>query len=441
MNSFLILGSVFTPISIVVILLSFNPQRALGLVNDNANNKSKPKTFSSEGLSQSPKSIVSVWNNVIDVDHLAPLLDDESRRIGLGHQVFCRSSLATPQSNDRSSSSSNNNIIEQTLDSILTELNDDAKYVEYWTRREWLSIHAHADVDEYRAKQEQKSGETIQSGFRYPRNGHVLYLQVGSKVRGPTCIFPDRRSGGDLLRKTSTIQSTKNSAVVNASNENNDGDEPSPVATISDHDDVDVELVTVPAVPGRLLRFQGDSLHAVPRPTDFWLLKFVMGSPTFEPEQEWGRSVILFNTWSDEPPSGLPIDKENDDANSSIDSTSTRSGEQHDGTTTATTTATTIPHLNCKEKHEWACAYPLSPSPAPTAELLPQEEQNGSTNDQTNDQQQQQQLPLSTKIWLLGDYRRRDFKMQTVKLEAPETLREALYQETDVVSTKLTIPS
>jgi len=422
MNSFRIPRSVFTPILIVVILLSFNPQRALGLVNDNAKSERKPKTCSSEGLPQSPKSIVNVWNNVIDLDHLAPLLDDESRRIGLGHQVFSRSSLATTQSNDKSSSDNNNNIIEQTLDSILIELNDDAKYVEYWTRREWRSIHAHADVDEYRAKQEQQSGETIQSGFRYPRNGHVLYLQVGSKVRGPTCIFPDRRSGGDLLRKTSTIQITKNSAVDNASNENNDGGGLSPVATEND----DVELVTVPAVPGRLLRFQGDSLHAVPRPTDFWLLKFVMGSPTFEPEEDWGRSVILFNTWSDDPPSGLPIDTENDDANSSVDSTSTNSGGQHDATTT-----TTIPHLNCKRRHEWARAYPLSPSP-PT-ERPPQEEQN--TNYQL------QQLLLSTKIWLLGDYRRRDFKMQTVKLEAPENLREALYQETDVVSTKLTIPS
>ena len=50
-----------------------------------------------------------------------------------------------------------------------------------------------------------------------------------------------------------------------------------------------VELVTVPpAVPGRLLRFHGDFLHAVPRPTDLWLLKFMMGAQEYEPEKVWG---------------------------------------------------------------------------------------------------------------------------------------------------------
>lgn len=43
------------------------------------------------------------------------------------------------------------------------------------------------------------------------------------------------------------------------------------------------ELSVVPAVPGRLLRFKGDLLHAVPRPTDVWLLPFVKGAPQFEP--------------------------------------------------------------------------------------------------------------------------------------------------------------
>jgi hypothetical protein len=43
------------------------------------------------------------------------------------------------------------------------------------------------------------------------------------------------------------------------------------------------ELSVVPAVPGRLLRFKGDLLHAVPCPTDLWLLPFVKGAPQFEP--------------------------------------------------------------------------------------------------------------------------------------------------------------
>ena len=205
---------------------------------------------------------IDVWNNVICVDHLAPALHEESTNLGLGHRVFSRSLSSTYNKNNN-----NNNIIEQTLDSILTELNDSSPFVEYWTRKEWRSIQAHADVDEYRAKQEQEqqSDNTEEMPlFRYPQNGHVLYLQVGNQVRGPTCVFANRKSGGDLIRRELT--------------------EKGKIVDDDDADDADdVELVTVPAVPGRLLRFQGDYLHAVPRPTDLWLLKFVQGAPVYEP--------------------------------------------------------------------------------------------------------------------------------------------------------------
>jgi hypothetical protein len=218
---------------------------------------------------------IDVWNNVICVDHLAPALHEESTNLGLGHRVFSRSLLSTHNNNNNKNNNSNSNnnsnnisnIIEQTLDSILTELNDSSPFVEYWTRKEWRSIQAHADVDEYRAKQEQEqqSDNTEEMPlFRYPQNGHVLYLQVGNQVRGPTCVFENRKSGGDLIRRELT--------------------EKGKIVDDDDADDADdVELVTVPAVPGRLLRFQGDYLHAVPRPTDLWLLKFVQGAPVYEP--------------------------------------------------------------------------------------------------------------------------------------------------------------
>ena len=404
------------PIVAVLTLLDFK-QRALGLVNESVRN-SKSRRCSSSRLAV-PTSKVDVWNNVIDVDHLAPVLHEESSRIGLGHKVFSRSSSPTTLSN----ASTNRNVIEQTLDSILTELKDDSKYVEYWTRLEWRSIQAHADVDEYRAKQEQQSGEIEGKDFRYPRNGHVLYLQVGSNVRGPTCVFPNRRSGGDLLRKIETESSflgdgdescssdIPDNGDSNFKSENeNECDESSE----DENDDNDVELVTVPAVPGRLLRFQGDYLHAVPRPTDFWLLKFVMGSPIFEPEEEWGRSVILFNTWDDEPPQGLPVDDGNDedDVSSTIDNDDSSEILQQRG---------------CNQIDEWSRATPLPSVSAPQEDGY--------------DYQDSQQQPLSTKIWILGDYRRREHNMQTVKLEASESLREALYQESDVMSTKLKIPS
>jgi len=348
-----------------------------GLTNESASASSRSRS-SISSCSQVPlwtKSKIDVWNNVIDVDHIAASLHEESRRIGLGHKVFSRPSIAA--------SLSNNNIIEKTLDSILTELNDNAKYVEYWTRREWRSIHAHADVDEYRAKEEHKAGEI--NDFRYPRNGHVLYLQVGTQVKAPTCVFLNRTSGGDLLRKQ--LNDSENDEL-----------------NVAEEDNVD--LITVPAVPGRLLRFQGNFLHAVPRPTDFWLLKFVKGSQTFEPEEEWGRSVVLFNTWNDEPPLGLPVD-ENDEDHSFGESDSV---EENDDTKRV--------RYNCNKMHEWI--------PAPV-ELH-----------STSLEEQQQRV--STKVWLLGDYRRRDYKMQTVKLEAEEGLRKALYQGKDVMYTKLTIP-
>ena len=68
--------------------------------------------------------------------------------------------------------------------------------------------------------------------FQYPDKGHVLYVQVGTNIRGPACLFANATCGGDLLRRNS------------------------------------VELVTVPALPGRLLQFRGNVLHAVPRPAD-----------------------------------------------------------------------------------------------------------------------------------------------------------------------------
>ena len=377
-----ILRLFFTPTLALVILLDLK-ERALAIINNNVTNGNS-RSCSSQAVTTSK---VNVWNNVIDTDNLASILHKESSRIGLGHKVFSRPS-------------SSNSIIEQTLDSILAELNDDSKYVEYWTRREWRSIQAHADIDEYRAKQEQQSGEISNKGYRYPKNGHVLYLQVGTQVRGPTAIFPNRKSGGDLLRNLVT------ESLCVDSDERSNSQNKHIESSGQGSEDEGVQLITVPAVPGRLLRFQGDYLHAVPRPTDLWLLKFVKGSPTFEPEEDWGRSVILFNTWNDEPPLGIPIDEESPKDATSRDLNQSRESR-----------------YDCNKRGQW--------SSVTTHDL--------NTESREDDCQQQQQ-PLSTKIWLLGDYRRRDHTMQTVKLEGSESLREALFQESKVMSTKLKIP-
>ena len=168
------------------------------------------------------------------------------------------------------------NYVEKTLAAILSELEKDsthetmqAQFVEYWMRRHWKHIEAHADVDEELA---QATGE-----MRYPRHAHVLYLQVGSDVRGPTCVFSEER-GADLCR-----------------------------ATLA-------EMAIIPAVDGRLLRFNGNLLHAVPNPSDVWFVPFS------SPPRRRSRSVILFNTWVDPPDispntSILKIDQSNSTCN------------------------------------------------------------------------------------------------------------------------------
>mmetsp|Transcript_6164 Transcript_6164/g.8921 ORF Transcript_6164/g.8921 Transcript_6164/m.8921 type:complete len:377 (+) Transcript_6164:44-1174(+) len=324
-------------------------------------------------------SNVFVWDNVIPTATQESLHQYASKS-GLGHKAFTRPL----------SSSNNNNPIERVLDSILNQISDDddddggAKYVEYWTRQQWRSIEAHADVDENLAKeqdmQQQNSGK---NSYRYPTMGHVLYLKVGSEVLGPTCVFPNRKSGGELL----------------VDNEHDDDDSKKK----------EVELLTVPAVPGRVLRFDGSALHAVPRPYDLWLLSFVKGALEHQPEDLYGRSVILFNTWKD-PPLGVPLDD-----NSVVES----GNNKHDS-------------LVCEEecavnqRLEWKEAYSRG---------------NDIEEACAKDQDEEDKKMVPAKVWLLGNERRRDHRMRTVKLSAPEDkLRGALSETREVKRTILFHP-
>jgi hypothetical protein len=66
---------------------------------------------------------------------------------------------------------------------------------------------------------------------------------------------------------------------------------------------VDKILLTIKN-PHEELRFTGNLLHAVPRPTNIWLLPFVQGTPDFNPSR-FERRVVLFNAWQ-KPPLGVP---------------------------------------------------------------------------------------------------------------------------------------
>ena len=156
--------------------------------------------------------------------------------------------------------------IEQVLNQIMHELypdnggnengNDSSPryYVEFWKRTPWVHISAHADMDEGHGKQTEHSSPEVP--YKHPETGHVLYLEMGSAVEGPTVVW-NVTKGGDFYKQRQS------------------------------------EMVTVPAVQGRLLRFQGHALHAVPRPADlYWSHQLdSREGPEFQ------RSVILFNTW------------------------------------------------------------------------------------------------------------------------------------------------
>jgi len=330
-------------------------------------------------------------------------LHQYAKKLGLEHKCFTRyTSHTNIDSDDNTDVHNNRNIIEQTLDVILTEIdnNNDGnssdgqkQYVEYWTRQEWRHIEAHADVDENLSRHKEdddilkdvdlqsKYASTYQQkyGHRYPIFGHVLYLQVGTDVRGPTVVFPNRSSGGDLLKD---MKDPSISEEEECSSEGENG----------------VSMSIIPAVEGRLLRFDGRDLHTVPRPTDIWMLPFVKGGAEYEPEGQWGRSVILFNVWpgSEDPPLDVPLDI------------------KHDDQPTKNTQTTEL----CNSYSNWK----------EVANDIP------TTNDSDDTAAESNQ---SVKIWLLGNERRRDHPLRTVPLLSPKdggrnVVRKALSEESKV---------
>lgn len=134
-----------------------------------------------------------------------------------------------------------------------------------------------------------------------------------------------------------------------------------------------IQMTSVPPVEGRLLRFDGSWLHTVPRPTDLWTLPFVQGSPDYGPAFQ--RSVVVFNTWGKEAPLEVCALAQNIDGSSS-DVVNT--------------------------KKDWESVD--------IAE---------SSSDQP--------LTQKTKIWLLGDTKRRQHKLRTITMASNgDELQEAL---------------
>ncbi len=260
-------------------LLSSSTRRRASTLSQDFNEQRKKDT---------DRSTIQVFDNVFSsyaCEELTSLTQDHSERGNDGSSVFTR-----PPHNEKPLTP-----IEHAIDSFLISINDTTQKVEYWSRDEYINIDAHADIDE-----EQLEDEDI---LRCPQMGHVLYLEVEEGLRGPTCVFPSKPFGWD----------NKNELDVG----------------VGDGDEKEVDLVVVPAVKGRVLRFPGNVMHSVPCPAHRYVLpKDEETQLRQEEEENCGeekdeeddyyledefdefddnesieRSVLLFNTWPDDQPS------------------------------------------------------------------------------------------------------------------------------------------
>ncbi|KAL9184968.1 hypothetical protein ACHAXT_002745 [Thalassiosira profunda] len=174
--------------------------------------------------------------------------------------------------------------IETAIDQLLTSLNDTSTIVEYWSRAKYINLDAHADIDENALKED--------GILRCPRNGHVLYMQVADNSdnekegrAGPTVVFPNRRvAWGTVTARTVPSDSSASfhseanveercvEYIVDVENYWDDEQKKQYGYDEAEQTREKEEMAIVPAVTGRLLRFDGAAFHAVPKPPDRYLL-------------------------------------------------------------------------------------------------------------------------------------------------------------------------
>ena len=221
----------------------------------------------------SPRPLLQAWDNIFSPKALANVLSGiESRNDG----EISFDSVIDRQSPPRST-------VESAILSILSQLNDDeSRYVEYWVRESPVAVGAHRDIDEVYAKKSLSRSPNRKLGEqRSPNYGHVLYVDVEGKVGSPTLLWDEEG-----------------------------GVEPGPPRELK-------SVWAVPSVSNRLLRFNGNCLHAVAYPPlDY--LKNIDGEDSEDSDDSSDddnlvgkRAVILFNTWDDPP---MPSDDKYDGA-------------------------------------------------------------------------------------------------------------------------------
>lgn len=290
---------------------------------------------------------VTVHDDVIDTT-TCKTMDNQLQLGDLGHTVFFRGD--PPRT-----------FTESVIHSLLLSTKDKSPIVEYWWREEWINLELHRDIDERLA---------LQNGpIRFPDHAHVLYLSVGEEALGPTVLLENAIS--DITKEAFD------------------------------------SITIVPAVAGRFLRFSGDMMHAVPRPSLAYLDPEEGGSnrelwtrrrPVDKNDPELTvlrRSVLLFNTWTDIPPSEISL----------LPPTSVLAAEKE------LREVETRPGL-CHPFENWKNVYSASGSDSMI------------TRCEGND------VPrIRLKIGLLGDKRRRERSDRYLNLYASSSIKDALISD------------
>lgn len=333
-------------LNICIIALSLWQVTGFLQISNNQRNKWSSQLFQQR---------LRVWDDVFSLAN-CDVIDAQAREGGLGHTVFHRRSSAPRTA------------VEQAIESVLQSLEDMSPLVEYWWRDEWMSLESHRDIDERRGQQQPEVPLLV------PKNAHVLYLQVGEGVRGPTIVLHDREDRAD---------STGNLIAAPVGQQQFD------------------KISMVPAVSGRLLRFDGSFMHAVPRPALAYLDPEEGGSnlelwtrrrPHDDTDPEltvYRRSVLLFNTWREGNESPLDVDV-----------------EAPMGTATMHEARPDQQPLSCNALEQW--------------------QQHNSCDQPKPQLSAEESRQIHLKIGLLGDNRRRERIERYLHLDAPYAVKDAL---------------
>ena len=303
--------------------------------------------------------------------------------------------------------------LETMIDSVLSSLNDTSPLVEYWSRSKWTNLEAHADIDEDTLKDE--------GVLRVPDRAHVLYMKVSKELRGPTVVFPDRKvAWGSVSPRTLSDGGNTKEYIVDVENYWDDDDERTEASALNTED-----MIIVPAVTGRLLRFDGSNFHSVPKPPE----RMVMSEKALaayleevmEEEEYWDgfddddeshddvRSVLLFNTWpnEDEGPRGVRPDRTVQEIPDGI------VVEDDDGSESMPVTEDTFQHwkqMKCNPREEWT-------------EVALRHSDDGTEN-------------ANVRVPLMGTRARRGYMSSSAEMQGP-VRGEDFYEETKVTHVKL----